>query len=185
MDDIERRLTEAQAAIKAAEQARIDRQAAVTGTEHRFDPMTAGSYTLALERFLAVSLDPRAEITPDEAYRQVLSWKGGYFAYELRSRRWQSRPELAALCAELQEASDRLANRRTTLVVAHRLSTVVDADEILVMDHGRIIERGTHRALLERDGAYAQMWALQQREEAERDEQDPDTLEALPATTDG
>ena len=51
-------------------------------------------------------------------------------------------------------------------MIAHRLSTVMDADEILVMDHGRIVERGTHRALLERDGAYAQMWALQQREEA-------------------
>ena len=72
---------------------------------------------------------------------------------------------------------------RTTLVIAHRLSTVMDADEILVMDHGRIVERGTHRALLARDGAYAQMWALQQREEAERDEQEPDALEALPVTT--
>ena len=53
---------------------------------------------------------------------------------------------------------------------------VVDADEILVMDHGRIIERGTHRVLLERDGAYAQMWALQQREEAQLDENEPDLL---------
>ena len=53
-------------------------------------------------------------------------------------------------------------------MIAHRLSTIVDADEILVMDHGRIVERGTHRALLEDDGAYAQMWALQQREEEQR-----------------
>jgi ATP-binding cassette subfamily B protein len=53
---------------------------------------------------------------------------------------------------------------RTTLVIAHRLSTVMNADEILVLDQGRIVERGTHRALLERDGAYAQMWALQQQE---------------------
>jgi len=58
-----------------------------------------------------------------------------------------------------------IARERTTLVIAHRLSTIVDADQILVMDHGRIVERGTHRALLELSGTYARMWALQQREE--------------------
>ena len=65
----------------------------------------------------------------------------------------------------IQAELDRIAGGRTTLVIAHRLSTVMDADQILVMDHGRIVERGTHRELLERDGAYAQMWALQQQEE--------------------
>jgi ATP-binding cassette subfamily B protein len=58
----------------------------------------------------------------------------------------------------------RIAQGRTTLVIAHRLSTVMDADQILVMDAGRIIERGAHRDLLARNGAYAQMWALQQQE---------------------
>jgi ATP-binding cassette, subfamily B, heavy metal transporter len=62
----------------------------------------------------------------------------------------------------------RIARSRTTLVIAHRLSTVIDANEILVMDHGHIVERGTHDQLLLRGGAYAQMWALQQREEADR-----------------
>jgi len=66
----------------------------------------------------------------------------------------------------IQTELDRIAEGRTTLVVAHRLSTVMDADQILVMDHGRIVERGTHRGLLEAGGAYAQMWALQQQEEA-------------------
>jgi ABC-type transport system involved in Fe-S cluster assembly fused permease/ATPase subunit len=61
-----------------------------------------------------------------------------------------------------------IARERTTLVIAHRLSTIVDADQILVMDHGRIVERGTHRALLELAGTYARMWALQQREEERR-----------------
>ena len=59
----------------------------------------------------------------------------------------------------------RIAEGHTTLVIAHRLSTVMDADQILVMDGGRIVERGTHRELLERAGAYAEMWALQQQEE--------------------
>ncbi len=63
-----------------------------------------------------------------------------------------------AIQAELQS----VAQNKTTLVIAHRLSTVVDAHEILVMDAGRIIERGTHAALLAVNGRYAQMWALQQ-----------------------
>ena len=58
-----------------------------------------------------------------------------------------------------------VAHDRTTLVIAHRLSTIVDVNQILVMDGGRIVERGTHRELLAKQGVYAQMWALQQQEE--------------------
>ena len=68
----------------------------------------------------------------------------------------------------IQAELGQIAKGRTTLVIAHRLSTVMDADQILVMDAGRVVERGTHRDLLGRGGAYAEMWALQQQEEAER-----------------
>jgi len=66
-----------------------------------------------------------------------------------------------AIQSELQSASQ----NKTTLVIAHRLSTVVDAHEILVLVSGRIIERGTHQDLLNQEGRYAQMWALQQSSE--------------------
>ncbi len=65
----------------------------------------------------------------------------------------------------IQAELDRIALGRTTLVIAHRLSTVMDADEILVMDAGRIVERGRHAALIAQDGHYAQMWRLQQQEQ--------------------
>ncbi|MUV12902.1 ABCB family ABC transporter ATP-binding protein/permease [Noviluteimonas gilva] len=64
----------------------------------------------------------------------------------------------------IQGELDRIALGRTTLTIAHRLSTVMRADEILVMDAGRIIERGTHAALIAMQGHYAQMWDLQQQE---------------------
>ena len=64
--------------------------------------------------------------------------------------------------AELRD----IAKDRTTLVIAHRLSTIIDADQILVMDHGRIVERGNFRELIEQNGKFAEMWRLQQQEEA-------------------
>jgi ATP-binding cassette subfamily B protein len=67
-----------------------------------------------------------------------------------------------AIQAELQS----VAHNKTTLVIAHRLSTVVDAHEILVMEAGRIVERGAHAELLARGGTYARMWALQQSSES-------------------
>jgi ATP-binding cassette subfamily B protein len=70
-----------------------------------------------------------------------------------------------AIQAQLKEIS----RTRTTMVIAHRLSTVADAQQIIVLDHGRIVERGTHQSLLAADGLYAQMW---ERQQAKSDEEE-------------
>jgi ATP-binding cassette subfamily B protein len=70
---------------------------------------------------------------------------------------------------EIQDALERVSKGRTTLVIAHRLSTIVGADEIIVLDHGEIVERGTHMALLARGGLYASMWNRQREAEEARE----------------
>jgi ATP-binding cassette subfamily B protein len=64
----------------------------------------------------------------------------------------------------IQAELEQISVNRTTLMIAHRLSTIVGADQILVLERGRIVERGSHLELLARGGAYARMWALQQHE---------------------
>jgi len=70
---------------------------------------------------------------------------------------------------EIQGALDRVSKNRTSLVIAHRLSTIVGADEIIVLDQGRIVERGTHARLLALGGLYASMWNRQREAEAARE----------------
>ena len=70
---------------------------------------------------------------------------------------------------EIQDALDRVSKGRTSLVIAHRLSTIVGADEIIVLDQGEIVERGTHGALLAKNGLYASMWNRQREAEEARE----------------
>jgi ABC-type transport system involved in Fe-S cluster assembly fused permease/ATPase subunit len=79
---------------------------------------------------------------------------------------------------EIQQALRSLARDRTTLTIAHRLSTVTDADQIIVLDHGQVVERGTHQALLAEEGVYARMWALQAEQQELPVDQSTDLHEA-------
>ena len=63
---------------------------------------------------------------------------------------------------EIQRSLEEVSRGRTTVVIAHRLSTIVNADEIVVLDRGRVVERGRHAELLARNGLYADMWHRQQ-----------------------
>jgi ABC-type transport system involved in Fe-S cluster assembly fused permease/ATPase subunit len=85
---------------------------------------------------------------------------------------------------EIQSALGEVSKNRTTLVIAHRLSTVVDADEILVLDHGQIVERGRHSELVAKGGAYASMWnkqkeAAEVRERLKAVESDPEVVPGI------
>ena len=63
--------------------------------------------------------------------------------------------------AALQRSIQKISNDRTTLIVAHRLSTIRNADEIIVLDNGKIVEKGTHDNLLNHNGVYAKLWSVQ------------------------
>ena len=63
---------------------------------------------------------------------------------------------------DIQRSVEEVSENRTTLIIAHRLSTIIHAHQILVLEGGRIVERGTHRELVELGGLYADMWARQQ-----------------------
>jgi ABC-type transport system involved in Fe-S cluster assembly fused permease/ATPase subunit len=89
---------------------------------------------------------------------------------------------------EIQSALSEVSKNRTTLVIAHRLSTVVDADEILVLDHGQIVERGRHAELVAMDGHYASMWNKQRQAAAALEilqaaENDPDVVPGIARAT--
>src|SRR3546814_8716077 len=97
---------------------------------------------------------------------RISDWSAEVCSSERATSALETRTE-----AEIQSALADVSRSRTTNVIAHRLSTVVDADEIVVLDAGRVAERGTHQQLMARAGIYADMWARQQADREKEEEE--------------
>ncbi len=133
----------------------VERAAALAHLADFIHRLPEGYDTLVGERGLKVSGGEKQRI----AIARVILKNPRILVFDEATSALDSHSEQAILAALREVAED-----HTTLVIAHRLSTIVDADQILVMEDGRIVERGDHRALLAAGGAYARMWALQQEE---------------------
>jgi ATP-binding cassette subfamily B protein len=132
-------------------------QAAQSAHIHQFiESLPQGYDTMVGERGLKLSGGEKQRV----AIARAILKRPAILIFDEATSALDSKSEKA-----IQDELRNVARDRTTLVIAHRLSTIVDAHQILVMDKGRIIERGSHRELLAQQGVYAQMWALQQQEE--------------------
>ena len=132
-------------------------QAAAAARIHDFIVSTPQGYTTMVgERGLKLSGGEKQRV----AIARTLLKNPAILIFDEATSALDSNNE-RAIQAQLREA----ANNKTTLVIAHRLSTVVDAHEIIVLDNGLVVEQGTHTQLLAKQGAYARMWAMQQTQE--------------------
>lgn len=135
----------------------IDRAIKMAHLENFINSLPQGDKTLVGERGLKVSGGEKQRI----AIARVLLKGSSILIFDEATSALDSNSEAAIL-----DAMREVASGHTTLVIAHRLSTVVDADQIVVLDAGAVIEQGTHTQLLAQQGKYAQMWAMQLQEEA-------------------
>lgn len=135
-----------------ASEEQIDRAINMAHLENFISSLPQGDKTLVGERGLKVSGGEKQRI----AIARVLLKGSPILIFDEATSALDSNSEAAILAAMHEVASG-----HTTLVIAHRLSTVVDADQIIVLDAGAVVEQGTHAELLARQGKYAQMWAMQ------------------------
>ncbi len=133
----------------------VERAARLADIHDFITSLPKGYDTVVGERGLKLSGGEKQRV----AIARVILKNPKILIFDEATSNLDSRSEQAILAALREVAAD-----HTTLVIAHRLSTIVDADEIIVLEQGRVVERGDHRTLLARGGHYAQMWALQQRE---------------------
>ncbi|HFD79068.1 MAG TPA: ABC transporter ATP-binding protein/permease [Gammaproteobacteria bacterium] len=141
-----------------ASQAEIERAARLANIHEFIVSLPQGYDTVVGERGLKLSGGEKQRV----AIARAILKNPRILVFDEATSSLDSHSEQAIL-----ESLRAAAENHTTLVIAHRLSTVVDADQILVMEGGRILERGHHQQLLQQQGLYAKLWELQQQEEQE------------------
>lgn len=139
-----------------ATQAELERAAAMAHIRHFIDSLPDGWETVVGERGLKLSGGEKQRV----AIARAILKQPPILIFDEATSSLDSATEQA-----IQQTLREVAGHHTTLMIAHRLSTIVDADCILVMDAGKVVEQGTHAALLALHGQYARMWELQLREE--------------------
>ncbi|MGA9855514.1 MAG: ABC transporter ATP-binding protein/permease [Gammaproteobacteria bacterium] len=142
-----------------ANRSEVEQAAAMANLKQFIEVLPQGYETLVGERGLKLSGGEKQRV----AIARAILKNPPILVFDEATSSLDSNAEQAILVAMRE-----LAEHRTSLVIAHRLSTIVDADEIVVLDQGAVVERGTHHELLRVGGLYAQMWALQQREAEEK-----------------
>ncbi|MCP5416878.1 MAG: ABC transporter ATP-binding protein/permease [Chromatiaceae bacterium] len=145
-----------------AARAEVEAAAGVACIREFIDRLPKGYETLVGERGLKLSGGEKQRI----AIARAILKRPGILVFDEATSSLDSKTEQAILATLRQVAAN-----HTTLVIAHRLSTVVDADRILVMEEGRIVEQGSHQRLLQLGGIYREMWLLQQQENRQGTEQ--------------
>lgn len=136
----------------AASQADIERAAEMAQIRSFIESLPEGWNTVVGERGLKLSGGEKQRV----AIARAILKQPPILIFDEATSSLDSATEQA-----IQKTLNEVAGQHTTLMIAHRLSTVVDADQILVMDHGQVVEQGTHAALINHDGIYKQMWELQ------------------------
>ena len=143
-----------------ADQAAVEQAAEGAAIDRFIDSLPNGYESLVGERGLKLSGGEKQRV----AIARTLLKNPPILILDEATSALDSRTEQA-----IQDTLDRIAERRTTIMIAHRLSTIVNADQIAVLDHGRVVERGTHQTLLALGGLYAELWVRQAAERSAED----------------